>query len=128
MSRNVSLKHGRFVVSDDPQQVIGAVLNMVAANLDRREIAERLAPNGNGFCVDTLGAVSRIEGRDELPEPWDQDATLDPDTQELWALYRDPRNDEVRYLRIYVLTGDELRSLVAQAKSLLEASGWPDGS
>ena len=120
MSRKVFLNNGWFVVSDDPEHVIGTVLNMVAANLDRQKIAERLAPNGKGFHVDTLGAVARIEGRDELPEPWDHDATLDPDTQELWVLYRDP-DEKVRYLSTYVLTGDELRSLVARAKVLLEA-------
>jgi hypothetical protein len=122
MSRKVSLNHGWFVVSDDPEHVIGMVLNVVTNNRNRPQIAERLAPNGNGFHLETFGAVTRIEGRDELPEPRDQDATLDPDTQELWVLYREP-DDKVRYLSTYVLTGDELRSLVTQAEALLDARG-----
>lgn len=120
MSRKVSLHNGWFVVSDDPEQVIGMVLNVVTNNRNRPQIAERLAPNGNGFHLETFGAVTRIEGRDDIPEPWDQDLTLDPDNQELWALYREP-DDKIRYLATYVLTGDELRSLVARAVALRDA-------
>jgi hypothetical protein len=127
MSRDISLKNGWFVVSDDPDQVIGTVLNLVTNNRNREEIVERLAPDGSGFHLDTFGTVTRIEARDELPEAWDHDATLDPETEELWALYRDARDDETRYRRSYVLTGDELRSLVARAEALLDASGPPSG-
>jgi hypothetical protein len=127
MSRDISIKNGWFVVSDDPEQVIGTVLNLVTNNRNRSQIRERLAPDGSGFHLDTFGTVTRIEDRDELPEPWDQDAALDPNTDELWALYRDARDDEAKYRRTYVLSGDELRVLVARAEALLDASGRPRG-
>lgn len=39
------------------------------------------------------------------------------------SMDRDPGGDEVRYHRTYMLTGDKLRPLVAQAEALLDASG-----
>jgi hypothetical protein len=56
--------------------------------------------------------------RDELPEPWDADPTLDPEKTELWALYRDPDRDDPYVSHTAVITGDELRELVAQALKL----------
>ena len=121
MSRTVTLEHGWFAVSDDPEQVIGAVINLVTSTRNRALVNERLAPGGDGFHQDTLASVSRVEDRDELPEPWDADTTLDPSTSELWALYRDPQRGEERYQRTMVLHGDELRALVARALALVES-------
>lgn len=122
MSRDVTIKNGWFVVSDDPDHVIGTILNLVTNNRNRAQIGERLAPNGDGFHLDTVGTVTRIEARDELPEPWDQEPNLDPEATELWALYRDPHRGEARFRRTCVLTGDELRALVARAVALLDAN------
>ncbi len=121
MSRDVTLEHGHFIVSDDPEQVIGTVLNLVVNNVNRAHIAELLAPEGDGAHLDTFGTVTRVETRDDLPEPWDEDPALDPETTELWALYRDHRRGEAHYRRTYVLTGDELRELAARAALLIDA-------
>lgn len=114
-SRTVVLENGQFLVTDDPKQVIGTVLGLITSSHNRPRIAERLAPDGDGFTLDTIGTVARIEARDDLPEPWDQDPTLDPTMAGLWALYRDPDRDDPYIRHTFVITGDELRELVAQA-------------
>jgi hypothetical protein len=118
MSRTVEIKDGRFLVSEDPEHVIGTALAIITNNRNRSRIAERLAPDGDGFTIDTIGTVTRIEARDELPEPWDQDSSLDPETTELWALYRDRGREPPFYRRTFVISGSELRDLVAQALTL----------
>jgi hypothetical protein len=118
MSRTVVFKDGRFLVSDDPEHVIGTALAIITNNRNRPRIAERLAPDGDGFTIDTIGTVTRIAARDELPEPWDQDGSLDPETTELWALYRDRGREPPFYRRTFVIPGGELRDLVAQALAL----------
>jgi hypothetical protein len=115
MIRTVILENGEFLVTDDPEQVIGTALALITNSSNRPRIAERLAPNGDGFTLDTIGTVARIEARGDLPEPWDQDPTLDPSTAELWALYRDPDRDDPYVRHTLVITGAELRALVAQA-------------
>jgi len=118
VKRTVVFEDGRFLVSDDPEHVIGTALAIITNNRNRPRIAERLAPNGDGFTIDTIGTVTRIEARDELPEPWDQDGSLDPETTELWALYRDRGREPPFYRRAFVISGGELRELVAQALAL----------
>lgn len=100
-----------FLVSDDPRNIIGHVLGMLVSNLDRAELDVVLAPDGDGYGVDTVGAVVRVDLRADLPEPWDQDPTLDPEATELWALSR----EEHQRTMWTVIPGDELRDLVAQA-------------
>jgi hypothetical protein len=118
MTRTVSFENGRFHVSDDPEHVIGTALAIITNNRNRSRIAEALAPDGDGFTIDTIGTVTRIETRDELPEPWDQDSSLDPETAELWALYRDRGREPPYYRRTFVIPGSELREFVAQALAL----------
>lgn len=114
MTRSVGFEDQRFVVSDDPEGVIAAVLGLVVNNHDQAQIARDLAPDGDGFAIDTIGAVFRAEQSDDLPSPWDTDPSLDPLTRELWVLHRDPdRTHRVR--RSVVIDGDELRALVALA-------------
>jgi hypothetical protein len=115
MTRTVKFENGRFIVSDDPEHVIGTALAIITNEQNRPRIAERLAPDGDGFTIDTVGTVTRIETRDEIPEPWDEDPTLDPDNIELWALFRDRGREPPYYRRSFVIAGDELRELVAQA-------------
>ena len=122
MTRSIALeKNGAFVVSDDPEDVIGTILNLATNNRNRDLIDQRLAPTGDGFHLDTVGTVTRVDERDDLPEPWDQDPSLDPEGTELWALYREARRGEARYRRTCVMTGDELRELVARAAALVDA-------
>jgi hypothetical protein len=85
----VTRARNRFVVSDDPEHAIGTALAIITNNRNRRRIPDRLAPDGDGFTIDTVGTATRIEARDDIPEPWDKDRTLDPEATELWALYSD---------------------------------------
>jgi hypothetical protein len=120
MTRVVTYDGYRFTSSDDPEDVIGTVLSLLAHNYDRAELAARLAPGGRGAAIDAVGAVVPAPTRDWLPEPWDTDPAIDPETSELWVLTREPthRSDTASQT---VLTGDELRSLVARAVALLDA-------
>lgn len=120
MNRNVTLENGRFCVTDDPHQVIGNALDLITNNRNRTLIRERLAPDGDGFTLDTIGTVTRVYDRDDLPEPWNEDEALDPDNAELWVLYRDPDRHGPRVRRATVVTGDELRALVSQALKLCD--------
>ena len=115
MTRTINFENGRFIVSDDPDHVIGTALAIITNNRNRDRILERLAPDGDGFTIDTVGTVARIESRDEIPEPWDDNPALDPEASELWALYRDRGREPPYYRRTFVITGDELRQLVARA-------------
>ena len=121
MTRVVTMdEQGRFTVTDDPDEVIATALAVATAphNVDAIETA--LSPTGEGLATQGVGSIDRISDRDDLPHPFDQDTTLDPDTQELWRLYRekDRRHDRVGQ---FVLTGDELRSLVRLARGLRTA-------
>ena len=118
MSRKMTLENGRFCVTNDPHHVIGTALGLITSISNRPKMHERMAPDGRGFTLDTLGTVARIYTREELPEPWDEDPTLDPEKTELWALYRDPDRDDPYISHTAVITGDELRELVAQALKL----------
>jgi hypothetical protein len=122
MIRTVVFENGRFIVSCDPDHVIGTALAIITNDGNRDRISERLAPGGDGFTIDTVGSVTQIEARDEVPEPWDEDPTLDPETTELWALYRDRGREPPFYRRTFVIAGTELRELVAQALSLRGAA------
>lgn len=117
MIRTVCFEDRQFVVSDDPEGVIATALGLIVNNHAEARIARDLAPDGDGFAIDTIGAVSRADESDDLPPPWNADPALDPATIELWVLYRDPdRTHRVR--RSTVIGGDELRALVAQAIAL----------
>lgn len=118
MTRTVSFENGRFIVSNDPDHVIGTALAIITNERNRPHITERLAPDGDGFTIDTVGTVTRIESRDEIPEPWDEDPALDPETTELWALYRDPGREQPRHRRVFVISGDELRELARRASAV----------
>jgi hypothetical protein len=114
MTRTIRYDQGHFLVSDDPDRVIGAVVGMLVGNLDGAELDAAVAPDGDGYSVDTVGAVARAEDPSDLPEPWDADPTLDPHAAELWILWRDARP----VARTRVIGGDELRDLVARAADI----------
>lgn len=114
MTRTVYFEGRQFVVSDDPEGVIATVLGLIVNNHDAARIVRDLAPEGDGFAIDTIGTVFRADESDDLPPPWDADPAVNPATTELWVLHRDPdRTHRVR--RSVVIGGDELRALVAQA-------------
>src|SRR5262245_9689988 len=68
MTRTVTHEPGRFLVTEDPRDVIGRILGMLVSNLDRAELEAALAPDGDGYGLDTIGGVVRVEHRDDLPE------------------------------------------------------------
>jgi hypothetical protein len=78
MSRKATFEDRRFCVTDDPKQVIGSALDLITNNRNRALVSGRLAPDGDGFTLDTLGTVTRVYTRDELPEPWNENPSLDP--------------------------------------------------
>lgn len=118
MTRRVAIdERDKFIVSDDPAGVIADALAMATTLENRDRVSAALAPDGDGLSAESVGAIIRITSRDELPPTFDRDPNLDPQTQELWLLFREPD----RHNRIpgrWVLTGDELRDLVAQALAL----------
>jgi hypothetical protein len=121
MTRTVCFEDHQFVVSDDPEGVIATAIGLIVNNHDAPRITRDLAPDGDGFAIDTIGAVFRADESADLPSPWDADPALDPTSTELWVLHRDPdRKHRVR--RSTVIGGDELRTLVAQALAL---RGYP---
>jgi len=117
MTRTVCFEDRQFVVRDDPEEVIATALGLIVNNYDAARISRDLAPDGDGFAIDTIGAVYRADASDDLSPPWDADPALDPSTSELWVLCRDPdRTHPVR--RSVVIGGGKLRALVAQALAL----------
>ena len=61
--------------------------------------------------------IYRIDDRAELVPPFNEDASVDPETQELWMLVRD-RDKRHPSVGHFVISGDELRALVGQATAL----------
>ena len=125
MTRHISLQDGYFLVSDDPDGVIAAALAVSTNNRNFSRIAEALAPDGFGFHLDTVGSVGRAFSREDLPPPWDVDPTLDPETDELWILVREPNPSRKTRSAYLVVRGEELRELVGRAAQLRHASGMP---
>ena len=118
MTRTLTLMNGNFVVSDDPDGVIAAVLAVATNNRNLSRIAEALAPEGPGFHLDTVGSVGRATSREDLPPPWDSDPALDPENDELWILVREPNPSRATRSAFLVLRGDELREIATRAERL----------
>jgi hypothetical protein len=118
MTRSITVDpYGNFTVSDDPDATIATALLVAGAPQNAPLVATALAPGGEGLRVRGIGAIDRLVAREELPPPYDDDPTVDPETQELWSLFREPdaRN---RLPGQVVLSGDELRELVERALAL----------
>lgn len=124
MTRTVTMdRYGNFTVSDDPQGVIAVALVVATTSANRERVEVALAPDGDGLRVQGVGSIYRATAREELPVPFDEDPALDPEAQELWALGREPDRAHPRAAS-WVITGDELRELVARAIALRAQHGW----
>jgi hypothetical protein len=118
MTRTLTMDpYGNFTVSDDPRGVIAVALGVATAPQNRARVEVALAPDGDGLHVQGIGSLYRATSREELPAPFDDDPALDPETQELWALGRE-RDPGRSPAASWVIAGDELRALVAQAIAL----------
>lgn len=118
MPRKVSIDaHGNFRVSDDPHGVLAVALVIATAPQNAPLIDKELAPDGGGLHVQAFGSIDRVESRDALPEPYNDDPSLDPETQELWRLYRERDRTNGATAQV-VIGGGELRELVSQALAL----------
>jgi hypothetical protein len=109
--------YGNFTVSDDPRGVIAVALLVATAPQNRDHVEVALAPDGDGLHIQGVGTIYRATSREELPAGFDDDPALDPETQELWALGRE-RDHAHAHAASWVMLGDELRALVAQAIAL----------
>jgi hypothetical protein len=109
--------YGNFTVGDDRDGVIAVALVVATLPVNAPKIRSALAPDGDGLHVQGVGSIDRVTAREELPPPFDEDPRFDPDTQELWRLHREPHGAH-RDAGRAVLTGDELRDLVARAVAL----------
>src|ERR1041384_1709893 len=118
MTRKITMDAtGKFTVSDDPDGVIAVALGVAAAPQNAPHVDRALAPDGTGLHVQGIGTIDRAEAREDLPPPFDDDPAFDPETQELWRLFRE-RDRAHRMTAQTVLTGDELRELVKRALAL----------
>lgn len=115
MTRTVSLGPDGLVVSDDLEGILGRFLNTNVLGDHAGELAALFASDGEGFYIPSLGGAQRLEDRDRLRPPYDADPSLDPERVELWSVERErPRRAPLQI----VMTGDELRALLAQAQRL----------
>jgi|SRR6185295_12197255 len=115
MTRTVSLGPNGFVVSDDVDDMLGRFLGTNVLGDHAGEIDTLFAPDGEGFYIPSLGGARRLEDRESLRPPYDEDPALDPERFEVWAVER-----EIPFhaLRQIVMSGDELRALLAEAQRL----------
>ena len=105
--------HGNFTVGDDPQGAIAVAL-LVATTTVNKALAALADDGGEGLRVQGVGSICRVTERAELPPPFDEDPKIDPDADELWALFREP-DGTYSYPGRAVITGFELRDLVRRA-------------
>jgi hypothetical protein len=106
---------GAFVVSNDPDGVLANFLAMATHGVWAKEAATAFTPDGYGVWIDTLGGATRMGSDSIVPPPYDQDPAIAPDRDELWLVVRERRAEPPQRV---ILTGDELRYLVARASSL----------
>lgn len=127
MTRTITMdQYGNFSVSNDPDGAIAVAL-FVAAN--HAPVGAALSPDGPGVRTRGIGSIERATSRDELPPPFDEDPAFDPDTQELWILFREPVRPRFPSSAERVIRGDELRDLVTRALALrANWTGVPDKS
>ena len=124
MTRTVTMDpYSNFTVSDDPECVIAVALAVATVPGNRERVEAALAPDGDGLHVQAVGSIYRATSREELPVPFDEDPAFDPETQELWTLYRE-RDHAHPHAAGWVVSGDELRALVARAIALRAQRGW----
>lgn len=124
MTRTVSMdRYGNFTVSDDPDGVIAVALLVATTTQNCDRVAVELAPDGGGLHVQGIGSIDRVTAREELPDGFDEDPSVDPEAQELWRLFREP-DHRFRSMGEYVLTGGELRDLVNRALELRRQAGF----
>ena len=117
MTRTVSLGFEGFVVSADREGLLGRLLNNIVLGGRGAEIPTLFAPDGEGFWIPSIGGALRIDDRDTVRPPYDEDPALDPDLVELWSVERErPFHAPLQI----VLTGDELRALLAEAQRLAD--------
>lgn len=118
MTRTVSLGPDGFVVSDDVEGLLGRLLGNIVLGGRGAEIPTLFAPDGEGFWIPAIGGALRIEDRESVRPPYDEDPALDPERVELWSVEREiPYKERLQI----VLTGDELRALLAEAQRLVAA-------
>jgi hypothetical protein len=113
--------YGNFTVGDDPQGAIAVALLIATTTVNEPKALASLGPEGEGLYVQGIGSIDRVTAREELPVPFDEDLTLDPDKQELWAVFREPHGARSCPGHA-VLAGDELRELVGRAMALRAAA------
>jgi hypothetical protein len=121
MTRHIDMDtFGNFQVSDDPDDVIATALLVATNNVNAPSILERLATDGDGRGVrtETFGSIHRAWSREELPPPFDEDMSIDPETHELWVLFKEPNKRKGIPGQYVVMHGDELRDLVKRALAL----------
>ena len=113
-NRSLTMDSNRtFVVGEDPGGVIAEALAVATASGD---VEAALAPDGGGVHVQGVATIKRIWSREEIPMQCEADTPLDPEAQELWALYRE--RDRTHRAAATVITGHELRALVQRAIGL----------
>jgi hypothetical protein len=112
--------YGNFTVGDDPEGAIAVGLLIATSTVNEPKALSSLAPDGGGLYVQGVGSIDRVTAREELPVPFDEDPTIDPNKQEIWYLFREP-DHMYRSVGRALLSGDELRDLVKRAIALRAA-------
>ena len=108
----VTLSQGRFQVSEDPDNVLGYLLNAFLDAPFQGEAAQRFMPDGEGLAIpDTLLAV-RAQPIDlaELPEE-----QIPADLNREWWLVSRERLHGRAAPTIVLIEGDDLRGLFRAA-------------
>lgn len=108
----VTVSQGRFRVSEDPDNVLGYLLNTFLDAPFQGEAAQRFTPDGEGVAIpDTLLAV-RAQSIDlaDLPE---EQIPADPD-REWWLVSRERLHGRAAPT-IVLIEGDDLRDLFRAA-------------
>lgn len=80
------------------------------------ELAKVGAPDREGFYIPTLGGAQRLEDRESLLAPYDDDPALDPERAELWLIERERWGHAPQQV---VLAGDDLRALLSEAQRVV---------
>ncbi len=111
--RTITLRDGRFQVSNDPDDVLGYLLNCFTSKSLVGEAAQRFRPDGPGLSLyDTVLAV-RAGPIDFAELPLEQvPADLD---REWWWVSLERPHGEPGPPAVVIIEGDELRDLLRAA-------------
>ena len=111
---DISIEQRNFFVSNDPNGIMGYLLDAVVEPQNIDKIEELFSPNGIGYFEEGEPIAVRLTKNTLHYVEWKNENPFDLEKEEIWLI-------EGSAERRLILRGDDLRGLLYEAKKI-----WPD--